>query len=104
MPGVMLAQLAPLGSPPNRATAGILFPEEKTGKEKKTGQLSGSSGATRWLRGSEGEECRQGQWEESGAPTTCTLRGSTWVSLAVRPLPVCPKQLPPSRRVLVECL
>lgn len=46
MPGVMLAQLAPLGSPPNRATAGILFPEEKTGKEKKTGQLSGSSGAT----------------------------------------------------------
>lgn len=38
MSGVILAQLAPLRSPPNRVIAGVLFPKEKTGKEKKQGR------------------------------------------------------------------
>lgn len=103
MPGSGLLNLLPSGPLQTEPLLGFFFQKRKQAR-RKTGQLSGSSGATPMAEVGEGEECRKDQWEESWAPTTCTLRGSTWVSLAVRPLPVCPKQPPPSRRVLVECL
>lgn len=105
IPGVMLAQLAPLRSPPNRATAKILFPKEKTGREKKQSSCPDppcpSPVAEKDMAG---KESKKGQCEESWALMTCTLRGSNWTS-QLHPWVLSPQIQPPnSRRVLAACL
>lgn len=91
-----------LRSPPNRATARILFPKEKTGKEKKRSSCPGHPCPPLMAEKQvTGEEGRKGQRGDSWAPMACA--GDAAAGKAGRAL--CrslPQILPPhSRRVWV---